>query len=77
MASTIIGDHLEIPCPQAGKESETRLPSKEIRSSLGLGQSGLNSRLTVLAGLNAVYFTVMEINWDCSRFTIITRQPYY
>ena len=45
-----------------------------LRLLSGLGQSDLNSEMTVLVGL---YFTVMEIVWDCPRVTIIARWLCY
>ena len=39
----------------------------------GLDQSNLNSEVTVLVGLNVLYFDVMEILWDWPRVTIMAR----
>ena len=35
-----------------------------LTNNVTIGQSDLNSEVTVLAGLNVLYFTVMEILWD-------------
>ena len=48
-----------------------------IKVTLRTVASDLNSKETVLAGVNVLYFTVMDIIWDCPGVTIMVRWLYY